>query len=105
VLNTLLNNEIKNKYHNIGIFKELLMFRIDADDLELRKHLESAPKNATFVSKTVQNDLINKFGLIITNKIVNEIKDCGFFSILCDETSDLAHIEQMSINIRYYVQC
>lgn len=58
---TLLNNEIenKNKYHNIGIFKELLMFRIDAGDVELRKHLESAPKNATFVSKTVQNDLVN----------------------------------------------
>lgn len=32
------NNEIKNKskYHNIGIFKELLMFRIDVSEIELR---------------------------------------------------------------------
>lgn len=47
----------------------------------------------TFVSKTVKNDLINTCDLIITNKIVNEIKDCDFFSILFDETSDLARIE------------
>lgn len=35
------------------------MFRIDAGDVDLRNHLESAPKNATFVSKTIQNNLID----------------------------------------------
>lgn len=55
------------------------MFRIDVGDRELRKHLESA--SLTFVSKTVQNGLINTSGLIITNKIINEIKNCGFFQL------------------------
>lgn len=86
---------------NIGIFKQLLLFRIDAGDENLRTHFESASKNATFVSKTVQNELINICGSIITDKLIKEVKDSVFYSILCDETSDLAHIEQMSLSVRY----
>ncbi|XP_050066479.1 zinc finger MYM-type protein 1-like [Aphis gossypii] len=75
--------------------------QIDACDENLRKHFESASKNATFVSKTVQNELINICGSIITDKLIKEIKDSVFYSILCEETSDLTHIEQMSLSVRY----
>jgi len=86
---------------NIGIFKQLLLFRIDAGDENLRKHFELASKNATFVSKTVQNELINICGSITTDKLIKEVKDSVFYSILCDETSDLAHIEQITLSVRY----
>ncbi|XP_060845757.1 52 kDa repressor of the inhibitor of the protein kinase-like [Rhopalosiphum padi] len=98
--NLISNDQAKNNF-NIGIFKELLMFRIDAGDVDLRNHLEPAPKNATFVSKTIQNNLIDICGSIITDKLIKEVNECKFFSILCDETSDLSHIEQMSLSIRY----
>ncbi|XP_060846349.1 uncharacterized protein LOC132926015 [Rhopalosiphum padi] len=98
--NLISNDQAKNNF-NIGIFKELLMFRIDAGDVYLRNHLESAPKNATFVSKTIQNNLIDICGSITTDKLIKEVNECKFFSILCDETSDLSHIEQMSLSIRY----
>jgi len=81
---------------NVGMIKELLLFRIDAGDENLRKHFESASKNAKFVSKTVQNEFIDICGSIITNKLIKEVENSIFYSILCDETSDLAHIEQMS---------
>lgn len=29
------------------------------------------------------------------------MKECKFFSILCDGTSDLSHSEQISLSIRY----
>lgn len=81
----------------------MLLFRIDSGDEDLRKHFESASKNATFVSKTIQNDFINIYvdQLPITNKIITQEKESVCFSILCDETSDLAHIEQMSLSVRY----
>lgn len=79
----------------------MLLFKIDAGDENLHKHFESTSKNATFVSKTVQNQLINICGSIITDKLIKEVKDSVFYSILCDETSDLAHIEQMSLSVRY----
>lgn len=44
------SNVQEENFFNFGVFKELLMFRIDAGDVDLCDHLESAPKNATFVS-------------------------------------------------------
>lgn len=79
----------------------MLIFRIDAGDVDLRNHLESAPKNATFISKTIQNNLIDICGSIITDILIKEVNECKFFSILCDEISDLSHIEQISLSIRY----
>ncbi|KAL4135941.1 hypothetical protein QTP88_007518 [Uroleucon formosanum] len=47
-LSNLISNDIAKNNFNVGIFKELLMFRIDVGDVDLRNHSESAPKNATF---------------------------------------------------------
>jgi hypothetical protein len=41
--NLISNDQAKNNF-NIGIFKELLMFRIDTGDVDVRNHLESTPK-------------------------------------------------------------
>ena len=40
---------------NMGNFKALLHFRIDAGDTLLQEHLQTCPKNATYISKTSQN--------------------------------------------------
>jgi hypothetical protein len=48
------------------------MFRKDGGNVDLCKHLESASKNATFVSKTIQNNLIDICGSITTDKLINK---------------------------------
>lgn len=63
--------------------------------------LNQRQKKAIFFSKTVQNELINICGSIVTDKLIKEAKDCVLYSILCDETPDLVHIEQMSLFVRY----
>ncbi|CAF4586495.1 unnamed protein product, partial [Didymodactylos carnosus] len=40
-------------------FRALLRYRVDAGDEMLKEHLISAPQNATYISKTTQNELIN----------------------------------------------
>lgn len=47
---------------NSGNFKALLKFRSESGDLTLKDHLERAPKNATYISKTIQNELIEVTG-------------------------------------------
>ena len=42
-----------------GKFRALLVFRVDAGDTILQQHLQTAKKNATYISKTTQNELIN----------------------------------------------
>ncbi|XP_065678112.1 uncharacterized protein LOC136093121 [Hydra vulgaris] len=89
--------------NNIGIgnFVELLNFRIEAGDKVLEHHIRSAPKNATYISKTTQNELIECCGKTIEEVLINKIKNSDYFSILCDGASDCSNVEQLSLVIRY----
>ena len=59
-----------------GNFQALLDFRVDSGDDVLKEHFATAPKNATYRSKTTQNDLIACAAACINEKIINEIKSC-----------------------------
>lgn len=87
---------------NQGNFRALLRFRIDAGDETLRNHLQSANVNATYISKTSQNELIECCGEIIQNKIVAAVNKSKFFSVLADETTDVSIAEQFSLCVRYF---
>jgi len=86
---------------NEGVFIRLLAFRVDSGDQILAEHLKTSNKNATMISKTIQNELINILHQVVVEGIVNNIKNNIYFSILCDETTDVSTQEQMSISIRY----
>ena len=71
-----------NKYlggDSAGTFQELLDFRIDSGDEVLKEHLETASRNATYRSKTIQNETIDCCGDVITEQIVEEIRVEIFF--------------------------
>nr|CAI5841335.1 unnamed protein product [Callosobruchus analis] len=85
-----------------GNFRALLKFRIDAGDDILADHISSCGKNASYISKTTQNELIQCCGALITDTIVNKIKKARLFTIIADETTDSSITEQLSICIRYF---
>lgn len=87
-----------------GHFRNLLRFRVDSGDNELAKHLTDCADNASYTSKTIQNELIEVCGEQILQNIVGRAKESPFFSVLADETSDVSHQEQLSISIRYICQ-
>ena len=64
-----------------GNFQALLDFRIESGDRILAEHFKTAPRNATFRSKTVQNELIYCFAEDVNNQIIKEIMECGPYSI------------------------
>lgn len=86
---------------NHGNFQALLEFRIDAGDKVLEEHFKNANKNATYRSKTTQNELIEVCGDHIRDKLLKEIKEAVFFSISADEAADAANIEQLTIVVRF----
>lgn len=55
-------------------FNALLDMRIDAGDEILKRHLLEGFKNASYISKTTQNDLLECIGSFIQSHIVSEIK-------------------------------
>ena len=84
-----------------GNFRALLKFRIDSGDGVLKQHLESATSNATYVSKTTQNELIKAAGDVVRQKILDRVAAARFFTILADETMDVSRCEMMSLCVRY----
>lgn len=89
--------------NNDGNFRSILRLMIMCGDDRLKKHLETAPKNARYVSPIIQNEIINVIGEFIQQRLVKDIKEGGgLYSILADETQDTATVEQMSLCIRYY---
>ena len=84
-----------------GNFQALLDFRVRSGDQVLADHFKNAPRNATYRSKTTQNELISCCAQILNKKIIKEIKVSRFFSILADEVTDCSNKEQMPLVIRY----
>ena len=68
-----------------GNFVELLNFRIRGGDKALEEHLSKCPKNATYISKTTQNELIECCGKVIVDQVLSEIKFNQFFAVMADE--------------------
>ncbi|XP_077306272.1 52 kDa repressor of the inhibitor of the protein kinase-like [Lithobates pipiens] len=86
---------------NEGNFRELLRYRVASGDKVLEKHLLTASSRATYISKSTQNDIIGCCGDEISNIIVARIKEACYFSIIFDETTDISHTEQLTLNFRY----
>ena len=80
----------------------LINARIDAGDNVLKEHLEACGRNATYVSKTSQNELSECIKVNIQNVIVQQIKDSGgFYGIQADEVTDVSNWEQLGLVVRY----
>ena len=86
---------------NPGNFFALLHFRAQAGDNALKEHLENPKGNARYTSHVIQNQLITICGDLIRNKLLESIRTARFYSIIADEATDSANIEQLSLSIRY----
>jgi hypothetical protein len=58
-------------------------------------------RNATYISPKIQNEITATCGDIIIEDITNRITHSSFFSVLADETTDVAGMAQLSLCIRY----
>jgi len=58
-------------------------------------------KNATYISKTSANELIQCCGKEVLDIILKRIKLAKFYCVIFDETTDVSHTSQLSLSIRY----
>ena len=86
---------------NDGNFRALLRFRVRAGDNTFREHLGNAPKNAQYTSKTIQNELLRDMTDMVISDVINDVNAAGMWTVLADETTDIAKTEQLAIVVRY----
>ena len=87
-------------YSNQGNFIDLVHFRAETDEV-LADHLQSAPRNALYTSKTIHNSLIDVVRQRILRDIVYEVNRAKYFTIIADKFSDLSNKEQLSLVLQY----
>lgn len=95
----------KEYHQEDGIFRNLFEFRLK-DDKYLRECQETMPRNATYMSPEIQNELIAIIAKIVQTDIIEEINssDVNFFTLLADGTKDRNNKEIVSVVIRYVIR-
>ncbi|XP_040068957.2 zinc finger MYM-type protein 1-like isoform X1 [Ixodes scapularis] len=85
-----------------GLYLEIVNILKKYDPV-LRGHLESGPKNASYISNRIKKDILESLHAAIFSSIVHRIEG-KTVSLMCDETSDCSHHEQLSVVIRYFCE-
>ena len=86
---------------NPGNFLALLKSYAEADDV-LHAHLyKPRARNATYLSPTSQNQIINLIGHdVIRANLIAEVKKARFFAVLADEVSS-HNVEYLPLCLRF----
>lgn len=92
---------LRGKEADGGVFLDLLNLRINSGDHTLKNHIEKCRRNASYTSPQIQNELISICGEVIKGDVLTEIKN-EFYSVLADETADIAGKEQLSLGLRFF---
>jgi len=95
------SQHIEDNNINSGNFQALINFRVDSGDENLKNFLENGPRNATYRSKTIQNEIIDVIKECIVGDLVAEVKDSSLYSISADEKADRSNTEQLTISLRF----
>ena len=86
-----------------GNFQALLGFRSDSGDVKRKEYLENAPRNATYRSKTIQNETIETVRNHISSKITPAVKQTRIFYLRLTRNADISNKENLSLVLRYVV--
>ncbi|KAI2658679.1 Zinc finger MYM-type protein 1 [Labeo rohita] len=85
-----------------GLFLSLFDYTLRKNK-ELAQAFSTIPKNATYTSHDVQNDLIELMSTIVTEHIVKDVGE-SWFTVKVDGTKDPTGSENVSIVLRYVDQ-
>ena len=85
---------------NPGNFLEILHLVAQHDPL-VKCRIDNGPRNSTYTSPDIQNDMLGVMAGLIQEQICNEVRKAGVYSILTDETKDCSKAEQLAVVLKY----
>ena len=84
-----------------GNFVELVNLTIRQGNKNLEEHLKTCSSREIYISKTTQNILLSCCSDAITGTTIKGINYAQYFTILCDEASDISNKEQLFFCLTY----
>ena len=88
-------------------FRELFLLTCELDN-NFEESMLSSKRNANYLSKTIQNDLLLCMKEYIQHEIAKEIKkqpEGLFYGLSADEITDALNWEQLGVIVRYTKDC
>ena len=67
----------------------------------LQKYGNPGKGNVSYLSATICDEFISVLAKAVHDKIVSEVKEAKYFGVSIDSTPDIAHIDQLTITLRY----
>ena len=87
---------------SVDLFQNLLNFRVSCGDKVLEEHLNTVSKNAKYASSPIQNEIIEACGRVVIKKLVEEIRNSVFFTVIAEEAEDFSNKElKLALVVRY----
>ena len=70
---------------NVGNFRSLMILQSRHDNV-VKQRLSEGPRNASWLSHEIQNELLSTMAQWVSSKISAEVKEADYFTIIADET-------------------
>ena len=92
-----------DEYHgkSKGVFLDIINFTAK-HDTKFAERLSTMPKNATYLSPEMQNEILEVLAGMVVKGIVDDCYSSTYFCLSADETKDVSKKEMLSISLRYY---
>lgn len=71
------------------------------EDEEIKKHLESCGKNATYLSHISVESIVRSISDLFEQELLTKLACADFFAIMADECTDESQREQLGVIVRY----
>ena len=82
-------------------FTKLVDLIISCGGEDLKKFIDTASRNATYSSTDAVHDFIEAIGTWVDESQLYQLQNASFFSLMADECTDIATIEELSIFCRW----
>ena len=83
----LTGHDESDKSDNKGIFREILSLLL-SENPSLQQQFDSAPSNAKYHSKEIQNDLHEAAIAVVLHNVCQDVQCAHYFSVIADECCD-----------------
>ena len=67
----------------------------------LESHLSQSSRNATYTSPHIQNEILDILGGTVCRKIIQQVKDATYNTVIADEVTDCSNKEQLALVLKY----
>ena len=95
---------VKHHIPHTTTFEGLITLLIENGDIKLKVHRDQCPHNATYESYATVVELLASISKTLENNLLSSLKASPYYSLMADESTDVASQEELSVCARWLEQ-